>query len=37
MFSMPAKVFKAGVLVAEDGTVRATPTGTTLTAPRMTG
>jgi formylmethanofuran dehydrogenase subunit A len=32
MFSMPAKVFKGGVLVAEDGAVRATPSGTTLTA-----
>jgi formylmethanofuran dehydrogenase subunit A len=32
MFAMPAKVFKAGVLVAEDGEIRATPVGTTLTA-----
>ena len=32
MFSMPARVYKAGVLVAEDGAVRATPSGTTLTA-----
>jgi formylmethanofuran dehydrogenase subunit A len=32
MFSMPAKVFKAGVLVAEDGQLRATPAGTTLAA-----
>ena len=32
MFSMPAKVFKAGVLVAEDGHVRATPSGRTLAA-----
>ena len=32
MFSMPAKVYKAGILVAEDGAVRATPSGTTLTA-----
>ena len=32
MFAMPAKVFKAGVLVAEDGEVRATPTGSTLNA-----
>ena len=30
MFSMPAKVFKAGVLVAEDGHLRATPSGHTL-------
>ncbi|NBT13482.1 MAG: formylmethanofuran dehydrogenase subunit A [Planctomycetia bacterium] len=29
MFSMPAKVYKAGVLVAEDGVVRATPEGVT--------
>lgn len=32
MFSMPAKVFKAGVLVAEDGEVKALPRGSTLTA-----
>jgi formylmethanofuran dehydrogenase subunit A len=32
MFAMPAKVFKAGILVAEDGEIRATPVGTTLTA-----
>jgi formylmethanofuran dehydrogenase subunit A len=32
MFAMPAKVFKAGVLVAEDGHVRRTPTGATLAA-----
>ncbi|MFM8413675.1 MAG: formylmethanofuran dehydrogenase subunit A, partial [Planctomycetota bacterium] len=32
MFAMPAKVFKAGVLVAEDGELRATPPGTTLVA-----
>ena len=32
MFSMPAKVFKAGVLVAEDGHVRAAPSGKTLAA-----
>ncbi|MFM8735071.1 MAG: formylmethanofuran dehydrogenase subunit A [Pirellulales bacterium] len=32
MFAMPAKVFKAGVLVAEDGHLRTAPTGTTLTA-----
>ena len=32
MFAMPAKVFKAGVLVAEDGQVRATPIGATLAA-----
>ena len=32
MFSMPAKVFKAGVLVAEDGHVRAMPRGHTLAA-----
>ncbi|MCE9629230.1 MAG: formylmethanofuran dehydrogenase subunit A [Planctomycetia bacterium] len=30
MFAMPAKVFKAGVLVAEDGHVRAAPAGRTL-------
>ncbi len=32
MFAMPAKVFKAGVLVAEDGEVRASPAGGTLQA-----
>jgi formylmethanofuran dehydrogenase subunit A len=32
MFAMPAKVFKAGMLVAEDGAVRATPPGKTLAA-----
>ena len=32
MFSMPTKVFKAGVLVAEDGQLRATPAGATLSA-----
>ncbi|MFM8415605.1 MAG: formylmethanofuran dehydrogenase subunit A [Planctomycetota bacterium] len=32
MFAMPAKVFKAGVLVAEDGTVRSLPYGQTLAA-----
>jgi formylmethanofuran dehydrogenase subunit A len=32
MFAIPAKVFKAGLLVAEDGHVRATPTGATLAA-----
>lgn len=32
MFAMPAKVFKAGLLVAEDGQVRATPGGATLAA-----
>jgi formylmethanofuran dehydrogenase subunit A len=32
MFSMPARVYKAGVLVAEDGEVKATPQGPTLTA-----
>ena len=32
MFSMPAKVFKGGVLVAEDGEVRAAPVGRTLKA-----
>jgi formylmethanofuran dehydrogenase subunit A len=30
MFSMPARVYKAGVLVAEDGQLRATPSGRTL-------
>jgi formylmethanofuran dehydrogenase subunit A len=33
MFAMPAKVFKAGVLVAEDGEVRSLPRGQTLSAP----
>ncbi|MFM8805239.1 MAG: formylmethanofuran dehydrogenase subunit A [Planctomycetia bacterium] len=32
MFAMPAQVFKAGVLVAEDGEVRALPAGRTLAA-----
>ena len=32
MFAMPAKVFKAGVLVAEDGQLRAAFPGTTLAA-----
>ena len=32
MFAMPAKVFKAGLLVAEDGELRATPPGATLAA-----
>lgn len=32
MFSMPAKVYKAGVLVAEDGAVKALPSGKTLAA-----
>jgi formylmethanofuran dehydrogenase subunit A len=32
MFAIPAKVFKAGLLVAEDGQVRATPVGATLAA-----
>jgi formylmethanofuran dehydrogenase subunit A len=32
MFSVPAKVFKAGVLVAEEGHLRATPAGATLAA-----
>ena len=36
MFAMPAKVFKAGVLVAEDGEVRHTPAGRTLAAPGPT-
>ncbi len=31
MFAMPAKVLKAGNLVAEDGEIRATPVGKTLT------
>lgn len=34
MFSMPAKVFKAGILVAEDGHLRASPPGRTLAAIR---
>ena len=33
MFSVPAKVFKAGVLVAEDGQLLTAPAGTTLAAP----
>jgi len=32
MFAIPAKVFKAGVLVAEEGELRATPPGATLAA-----
>jgi hypothetical protein len=32
MFAVPAKVFKAGMLVAEDGHLRATPGGETLAA-----
>jgi formylmethanofuran dehydrogenase subunit A len=32
MFSVPAKVFKSGILVAEDGHVRQTPRGGTLAA-----
>ena len=32
MFSMPAKVYKAGILVAEDGAVKALPSGRTLAA-----
>jgi formylmethanofuran dehydrogenase subunit A len=32
MFAMPAQVFKAGVLVAEDGVVRRRPSGVPLTA-----
>jgi len=32
MFSIPAKVFKNGVLVAEEGHLRATPSGGTLAA-----
>jgi formylmethanofuran dehydrogenase subunit A len=32
MFSMPAQVYKAGVLVAEDGAVKALPSGKTLAA-----
>jgi len=34
MFALPAKVFKAGLLVAEDGQVRREPTGATLAVPR---
>jgi formylmethanofuran dehydrogenase subunit A len=33
MFAMPAKVFKAGVLVAEDGEVKSLTRGQTLAAP----
>jgi len=29
---MPAKVYKAGILVAEDGAVKALPSGQTLAA-----
>jgi hypothetical protein len=32
MFSMPAKVFKGGVLVVENGELRAAPGGDTLKA-----
>jgi formylmethanofuran dehydrogenase subunit A len=32
MFAMPAKVFKAGMLVAEDGEVKSLPSGQTLAA-----
>ena len=32
MFAMPASVFKAGILVAEDGEVRSLPAGRTLVA-----
>jgi hypothetical protein len=32
MFSVPAKVFKAGVLVAEDGQIRTATAGATLAA-----
>lgn len=32
MFSLPARVYKAGVLVAEDGQIRAVPAGGTLAA-----
>ena len=32
MFAMPAQVFKAGVLVAEDGELRSLPTGRVLAA-----
>jgi formylmethanofuran dehydrogenase subunit A len=32
MFAMPAQVFKAGILVAEDGEVRSLPTGRVLAA-----
>jgi formylmethanofuran dehydrogenase subunit A len=35
MFSIPAKVFKAGILVAEDGHVRTAPVGGTLAAPAV--
>ena len=33
MFAMPARVYKAGLLVAEDGEVRQTPPGRVLAAP----
>jgi hypothetical protein len=32
MFAMPAQVFKAGMLVAEDGELRSLPTGCVLAA-----
>ena len=33
MFAIPARVYKAGVLVAEDGEIRSVPRGRTLAAP----
>ena len=33
MFAVPARVYKAGVLVAEDGEIRALPRGQSLAAP----
>jgi formylmethanofuran dehydrogenase subunit A len=33
MFAIPARVYKGGVLVAEDGEIRAAPCGDTLAAP----
>ncbi|MFM8952595.1 MAG: amidohydrolase family protein, partial [Planctomycetaceae bacterium] len=36
MFSIPAKVFKAGVLVAEEGHLRTSPSGHTLASRQRT-
>jgi formylmethanofuran dehydrogenase subunit A len=33
MFAVPARVYKGGELVAEDGEIRARPRGQTLAAP----
>ena len=34
LFALPARVYKGGVLVAEDGEIRARPRGAALAAPR---